>query len=526
MAIADYFEKNVQAASLLLQNFDSTAFKALLEQQVIGVAFDESTSSTPEGRTTLDLLIRLLARFYPNIALVALDDAARKKSGMFEALAREINPHIAIPKSAREVSRWLVVGGSRLKLTGSKKITPIYIGSDNWVTKLSTSGPVGSGSSGNPFGAGGAACFGAANVFRSIFSAQLPGSQLDSKITMSMLDLDPGALKPKNPPLKKINLGECHLIGAGAVGNGFLWALAHLKCEGELHLVDAESLELSNLQRYAMTVPSDEGKFKADLGRTWVADAKLSVTPHKATWEDYVAARGDWRFERVAVAVDNAATRIHVQAALPKSVFNSWTQAGEVGLSRHTFLGDAACLACLYLPKGKTPNFDEIVLKALRLPEDDCHLREVRVRLDTGQTSERAFLDRVSTAANIPIDRLLAFEGKPLRNFYVEAICGGAVLEFGSGGQHNRADVPMVFQSALAGILLAADVVADVARLRPMLPTITQVDLLKTLPMITSTPRRKQAGSRCICGDPDFINQYQVKYPVPSSVPRKTRRKS
>lgn len=526
MAFADYFEKNVQAASLLLQGFDSTAFKALLEHETIGIAFDESASKTPEGQATLDLVIRLLARFYPNIALVALDDTAKKKSKRFEALARKINPKISISKAHRGVSRWLVLGTSRLTFSGSKRVSPIYIGSDNWIAKLSTSNPVGSGRSGNPFGAGAAACFGVANVFRAVFAVQLPGSQLDSAIALSVLDLNPNALKPMNPPLKEIDFGEFQLVGAGAVGNGFLWALSRLKGKGELHLVDAELLERSNLQRYAMTAPSDEGKFKSDLGKTWLSGGQLSVKSHKATWEDYVAARGDWRFERVAVAVDNAATRIQVQAALPRSVFNSWTQVGEVGLSRHTFLGDAACLACLYLPKGKTLNFDDIVLKALRLPENGPNLMEVRTRLDTGQTTERAFLERVSTAANISIERLLPFEGKPLRNFYAEAICGGAVLEFGSGGQHNRADVPMAFQSALAGILLAADVVADVARLRSMLPTITQIDLLRTLPSIASTPQRKHTDSRCICGDPDFVNQYLVKYPVRADAPRKASRNS
>lgn len=526
MAFADYFEKNVHAASLLLHGFDLTNFKTLLEKEAVGVAFDESASGTREGLATLDLVIRLMARLYPNIVLAGLDDVAKKKVKMFEALANEINPNITISKTAKGATRWIVVGKSRLDIKGPKKVSPIYIGSANWITKLSTTAPVGSGRSGNPFGAGAAACFGAANVFRAIFSAQLPGSQLDSEISVSVLDLDPKTPKPKNPALREIDFGEFHLIGAGAVGNGFLWALSRLKCKGEFHLVDAEPLELSNLQRYAMAAPSDEGKFKSDLGKTWLSGGKLSVHSHKATWEDYVMERGDWQFERVAVAVDNAATRIHIQAALPKSVFNSWTQVGEVGLSRHTFLGDAACLACLYIPKSKTLNFDDIVLKALRLPEDAPNLMEVRTRLDTGQTTERAFLERVSTAANISIDRLLPFEGKPLRNFYVEAICGGAVLEFGSGGKHNRADVPMAFQSALAGILLAADVVADVALLRPMLPTITQIDLLRTLPSIVSTPQRKHADSRCICDDPDFVHQYQLKYPPPADAPRKTNRKS
>lgn len=514
MAFAEYFEKNVQAASFLLQKFDSAEFKALLERETIGIAFDETASQTIEGLATLDLVIRLLARFYPNIILLALDEAAKTRVKIFEKLAREINPKIALTKVSKSATHWLIVGKSRINLPGFNKVPSIYIGSNNWIAKLSTSGPVGSGRSGNPFGAGAAACFGVANVFRAIFSAQLPGSELDSEISMSVLDLNPQVLKSQNPRLKEVDFGELHLIGAGAVGNGFLWALSRLKCKGTLHVVDAELLEQSNLQRYAMTTPSDIGKVKSDLAKTWLSGGNLSVKPFKAMWEDYVAARGDWRFDRIAVAVDNAATRINIQAALPKTVFNSWTQLGEVGLSRHTFLGDAACLACLYMPKGKTLNFDDIVLSALRLPNDGFNLMDVRTRLDTGQTTERAFLERISTAANIPFEQLLPYEGKPLRNLYVEAICGGAVLEFGSGNKQNRADVPMAFQSALTGVLLAADVVADVADLRPMLPTVTQVDLLRPLPLITSAPQRKGDDTRCFCSDPDFVRQYRSKYSV------------
>ncbi|MFX4427857.1 E2 ligase fold family C protein, partial [Acinetobacter baumannii] len=53
------------------------------------------------------------------------------------------------------------------------------IGSDGWRAKLSRQRPVGSGSTTNPFGAGAAACFGAANVFRRMFADQLPRGDLD-----------------------------------------------------------------------------------------------------------------------------------------------------------------------------------------------------------------------------------------------------------------------------------------------------------------------------------------------------------
>jgi hypothetical protein len=511
MAFAEYFHKNIQSASAILQGFKEEGFRAVLEGHRIGIAFDDAAVECEEGKAALDLTLRLTARFYPSLALAATGKEAKKCLVVYQKLAKEINPRIDVVLETENVSHWLVVGKSAVT---SHKGHVFYVGSDSWVAKLSTVSPVGSGKSANPFGAGVAACLGVANVFRAVFADQLPGSKPDDEIAFSVLDFKRKSRESKNPSISDIDLGELHLVGAGAVGNGFLWALSQCKARGHLYVIDAENLELSNVQRYAMSTITDVGKPKAVLAGNWAATAGAQVTPQVATWEDYVASRGDWIFERVAVAVDNANTRIHVQAALPKVVFNSWTQAGEAGLSRHGFVGDEACLACLYLPKRRVPNFDEIVLRALKLPNDGPHLMEVRARLDTGQPTEREYLERIAKAANVPLERINPFEGKPLRSFYVEAICGGAVLEFVTADDLAAADVPMAFQSALAGILLCADVVAEVMALRPRLPTITQIDLLRPFPTFVSTHRKKDPDLRCICGDQDFIAQYDQKYPT------------
>src|SRR5271169_2892783 len=62
-----------------------------------------------------------------------------------------------------------------------------FIGSDGWRTKLSSERPVGSGESGNPLGAGAAACFAAANVFRAVFRDQIVGGDPDAEIDLNLL---------------------------------------------------------------------------------------------------------------------------------------------------------------------------------------------------------------------------------------------------------------------------------------------------------------------------------------------------
>lgn len=479
MALAEYFNKNQQAASLLLKGIDPELFQSVLEKVVIGIAFDAAAVSTAQGRAAIDLTIRLAARLYPTLSFVALDDKAMSYAATCTTLAQAVNPAIELLCDSKRITHGIVIGNTAFLSTKHRRVPVFYIGSDNWVAKFSASSPTHCGKSPNPFGAGAAACIGAANIFRSVFAAQLPGSRPDGDVTFSVLDLDMYVAKPKNPPWKTIDVGEMHLVGAGAVGNGFLWAVLRSNFAGQLHVVDAETLALSNLQRYVCTITGDVGQPKTDLARAWNTGKKLTIHDHAATWETYVAARGNWSFERIAVAVDSAQARIEIQASLPKKIFNSWTQAGEVGLSRHDFVGPMACLACLYIPRTRRPNFDQIVLDAFKLPPE--LLMDVRRRLDTNAPTERDFLDVIANVSGVAIDRLQPYEGKPLRELYIEAICGGAVLEFASGEHKAATDVPMAFQSALAGILLAADVVADVARLRPPLPTVTQIDLLRPL---------------------------------------------
>lgn len=92
MAFATYFDKNIQAASFLLNGLDSNLLHATLDKEVIGIAFDAKAVSAFEGVAGLKLTVQLLSRLYPTIALIALDDTARQYRAQLRALAKSINP--------------------------------------------------------------------------------------------------------------------------------------------------------------------------------------------------------------------------------------------------------------------------------------------------------------------------------------------------------------------------------------------------------------------------------------------------
>jgi hypothetical protein len=510
MAFAEYFQRNAQAAAALIQGFDATLLSVRLENEVIGIAYDGSVERSKEGQAGVDLALRLVCRLYPTIAIVGLPGTRSAYLGRLRALARSINPQIDILDDVAAVTRLLVFGQSRITGNAKSKRSTWYVGSNNWIATLSKTQPTGSGRSANPLAAGAAACVAAANVFRAVFVRELGQAALDTDVAFSLIDLRPTTGHSANPVLGLVQLHDVHLVGAGAIGNGVLWALGRMPCEGTLHVVDHETVTDSNLQRYVMLKAADRGSKKVDLAASWLntPNSKLTAVPQAKPWAEHVASIADAKVDTVLSAVDTARARIQIQASLPRVIYNGWTQRGEAGVSRHWFLGEMACLACLYLPTGQTPNEDVLVSRALRLPQDESTIREVRRRLQQAVPTERGYLEQLATAAGIPVDKLLPFEGRSLRDLYTEGVCGGQVMEFHQAAIQAKAEVPMGFQSAFAGILLAA----ELARPSPLADTIAQIDMLGTFPERPGHARANTTVPQCLCLDQDFRHVFQKKY--------------
>lgn len=511
MALANFFDKAAVAAAQVLQGIDYASLTMSLESRVVGLAFDDRAVTQREGKLSLELAINLLARLYPRLAIIPDGTQAEAFVEGLIAIARSINPQIEISADAAATAAILGVGDTVVKTTAPLA----YMGSEGWVARISSLAPVGSGDSLNPFGAAASACFGVANIFRLLFGAHLPEGKVDESFSLSLLDYDPQSTESYNPVWKPVDLGESYLIGIGAVGNGALWALARApELSGVLHLIDHETVELSNLQRYVLTTQEDVDRPKVLLAAEQLAGTNIDARPHRQKWGEYLRGALEWNFERIAVAVDSGEGRQAIQAALPKWVVNAWTQPGDLGVSRHGFLGDDACLTCLYFPDEVGQNLDRIVAAAIGLPQS---FMEVRTLLHTNAPIGRDLLARAAAAMGVPLEPLLPFEHEPIRIFYTRAVCGGAVLRLGGsvGGTHQMAAVPLAFQSTLAGIMLAAELVAHAGEMRgTAFPTTTKINLLRPLGSHLSLHIKKHRSGYCICQDADYINAYSGKYGI------------
>lgn len=502
MALADYFSRDAVAVSQVLRGFRTDEFSERLKKVRVGIAFGKEAASHSDGRHLLDLSVRLTARLYPSLTFVThrSEDVVANE---LEELAKKINPNIEVSTTCRP-NAVLVIGEDAPHVDAPT----VFVGCDGWLGHVGTKSSYSISDSGNPFGAGFAACLAAANLFRFLF---LP----DGK---SLLDEDVG-FPPDAASLPNLTAAELTdplvLVGVGAIGNSAAWALSRTPLRGQIWLIDPESVEISNLQRYVLCARSDEGGVKVEIARKAFRRA-LQPLAYRGSWASFLGENG-YNWERVLVALDSAHDRRAVQGSLPRRVFNAWTQVGDLGVSSHRFLDPDACLACLYLPAGESKSQDQIVAEGLKIPQ---YQDRVRVLLGSGQGTDRELCEAVATGWGIPAEALSPYVGRPIGELWVRGVCGGGIIPLGEAGETPRElHVPLAFQSALAGILLAAEAVRAVSKSDVDCRTLVRrLDVLRPLGDPSPQPALKAGTGACICEDRDFIAAYLAKYSTGAAV--------
>ena len=500
MALADFFHRDAVAISQILQGFETDVFIEQLEGVRVAIAFGEQAATSRDGRDLVELSVRLAARLYPSLTIVT-DPAADRYAEEMKILASSINPNIdfSVP-GTHDVA--LAIGENAPALDAPT----IYTGCEGWLGRIGINGPFTISDQGNPFGAGFAACLGAANLFRFLF---LPEGK-------HLLDEDIGFPTDADmfPSLTAATLTEpLVLVGAGAVGNSAAWALARTPFKGEIWLIDPETIELSNLQRYILCGRSDEDGVKVEIASREF-EGGLQPIPFHGPWASFLERYG-FQWDRVLVALDSSQDRRAVQASLPRWIANAWTQIGDLGVSSHAFLGPDACLACLYLPTQVAASEDEVIAAGLKIPQMQS---QVRILLGSGQGTDRKICEAIATAWGIPASKLEPYVNRPIRDLWVEGVCGGAIIPLGESGVTPRElQVPLAFQSALAGVLLASEAARDLLTAGSQRRTVVRrADLLRPLGDSSPQSALKDGTGRCICEDPDFVAAYRDKHALES----------
>jgi hypothetical protein len=440
-----------------------------------------------------ELTINLLARLYPKIAICS--DVHGDK---LQAIARSINPDIEVLPSG-PTANVISIGTTPVK-------DGLFPFASGWVAHLRSKPRRPTKPLDNPYAAGAAATLACSELFRRVFLARKDVRS----ISISLLNFD--ATTGKDLKLAAHNIGEVLYAGVGAVGNAGLWAMGrHSSLHGTLTIVDPETLTLSNLQRYALGTHTDLSRLKVDLAKEALTETALQVATTPCALAEYVDQRPGTP-HTICVSVDNVAGRRTAQALLPKLVVNGWTGDQALGASWHRFSDPVACLACLYHPRRPGPSATEQAAKALGISNERASLLWI-----TRQPMTDDDISAAATALGADLSALQSWRGKPLGDLYTDVVCGAAPINMvGAAGRVET--VPLAHQSALAGILMAAELVKrtdkQLSALSQKEPLVSWDNILQGMPLLWAKPRAREPG--CICGDEDYQKSYRKKWRIKS----------
>jgi len=513
MAQAKYFSKDLLAINRLI-NTNQNAFEKILNNKIVAIAFDENALITEEGKNGLDLIIRLVARFYPKIKLIDLSEQNSEAKRGLEKLALGINGNIEIVSDADEEDVLILAGLTNKPINSG--VQTFYFGSDNWISKYSIKKKQSFNSTANPFGCGIAACIVISNIFRSFFSEFMEYKELDTEFQLSTYSFN----TKDNPFFDKIIFKDVVIAGIGAIGNGVVWSLSKISnLQGKLALVDAEEISKSNLQRYLLFTESNENKDKVKIAKKFFNQTNLKVSPFKGEWKDYVKKRKNWNIDCVAVGIDNEKDRVGIQSSLPRILFNTFTEPESIGISKHLDFVSQPCLACYYIPNSKKKNRTEEVAENCGISDKvdlikDYYNYNANVD-DVLPNKTQSLLQEISITQNISIEKLSQYQGKKVDEFYSDYICGGTVLQLSEkNNEIHDVDAPLAFQSAIAGLLLASEVVKYHMQLDNK--QCNRIDFYHLSPITELNPFQrditKNETGNCLCNDEYYIDRYNEKW--------------
>jgi hypothetical protein len=379
-----------------------------------------------------------------------------------------------------------------------------------------------------------AAAVGVGEVFRFVFAGWLGGNgRTDAQpgslniVTLGDSSDEPGLIS------STLELGSFHLAGCGAIGQAAAATLAISNVSGDLVAVDHEAVELSNLQRYVLSDLDDIGRAKSSVVARYLASvgSKLTVTEVIAKWG--ADERSQAPVDTVLTALDTGRDRIAVQAGLPRRIYNAGTHPEDLGWSRHEHFGEQPCLACMYLPTSDVPSRHEEIGTALNQPPvrvlgylveplrvgQPIAVEKVRALVpqpteqEAQAWTERSLLDDLVADGSIDEADRARWTEATVEQLYIDGICGGAILTT-DAELPREVLVPMAHQSALAGVMLATELICaaseDLRALRQAAPE-GRFNVLVGLPQSPARARTNLTAN-CLCTDADYVELWDARW--------------
>jgi hypothetical protein len=346
---------------------DSAIVEALMGARVTIVADRENVMSE-EGQHALVTTALLIARSGARVQLCIADvpllgaqaplDGDRLLPALHTCLA-DLIPGVEpiAPESIIEADLIVLIGDSDLPSPARAKRV-VRICGDAWAGQLCR-GTDGAGERwqafGSPFGALAAAGHAAAEAFKMAIHP-LRQHAYDPQMFDEQFAFSERAelrLAPAGTSAPRMIFEETDAISAGAIIQSALYALARVPgAHGKIRLIEPETSDVTNLNRYALLRVSRLGRLKAmdvgeQAGKALLGDLEIEALPLR--YDDDLSLRlgNEGLAPHVLVGVDDIPTRWRVQSQWPRWLGVGATSHWSAMLTTHT-PSDTGCAACAH----------------------------------------------------------------------------------------------------------------------------------------------------------------------------------
>ena len=485
--MSDVLERNMAVAGLT----GATTIRDRIRSYRIGIRSEGD--ATKSGELLARSLGDILGRFWYNI------DSDGCYAEIVTRSARIASHSCRFPSTIRD--RWepchdFVIG---IGHTDIPEKNAVSVGADGW--NVSSGNGANLSDNPNPVGPFFAATLAAAEAFKAAFG----GSR------NRMVPLPPDHVwnswygdARQMPEAGDIDLGEIHVFGVGAVSHGALWVMRDWpgRIRGRIHLVDPDTYDVSNAQRYLGMREGDMGMPKVECAAAALqkAHSEIEVVCHRMDMNEYFATENPECLVGLAVCgLDSKDARRQLALKLPRRVVNMWTSGFHAGAARFGFGSGWPCMYCAY-PESERGGPDRVAYI-----HNELGLRPPRARelLYSGMTLDEQ--DAAVIANHTGMEQKLVV-GKTIRTVMGEMCAVGTIVT----PQKGEFDATLAPASGIAGAAGFVDLVREVTG-SEIPPGHLQVSIL-AYPNSNSWAPRNPKSSCPLCSDALVLERVREKY--------------
>jgi hypothetical protein len=321
----------------------------------VGVTSGPATASTRPGQVSILTAVNILARSHPEIVLAIPDLAMRVPCltggtnlvDVCEQLAKAANPDVVV-----RVIVDIPVGIRSLGIGADAAPASVYAGGARWTGRTAQQPVEITDEPSSMLGAGLAVTFATGFLFRrALHWAAVP----DRAVSLWTFD---ETVEPTGPAeCGPVDIGTVWLVGAGAVGSCLAWWLSFIGTIGTWHIIDADVVDVTNLNRSLGLFASHAGLTGHEpVDKASAAAALLpGAVPHPLWWNDWVATDPPSPDVLIPVANDRGIRPTVAAFGHPATLHATTSPNWTAEVHRH-LPGQDGCIACR-LPEN-APVFD------------------------------------------------------------------------------------------------------------------------------------------------------------------------